>query len=172
MITLACLTALGAGLLDARSGKIPNRLTLVGVPLALALAGALGGLVGAGRALLGLTVCGGVLALPYFATRGRALGGGDVKCWALLGALLGPELGLSALLASLGILVLYALLQEAFFGRLLSLVTSTLRVTVGRRSRDEVALTPLRFGPAIAAGTLLSTFPDLRVELESLCNWL
>jgi prepilin peptidase CpaA len=83
---------------DAKSGHIPN--WLVGLGLTLVAAGSFAalaagdGLAGLGRAAgagLGFVACG---AVPLLLFRLRALGGGDVKLLATVGAQLGPTLGL------------------------------------------------------------------------------
>jgi len=165
---LACLVALVAGFLDARDERIPNWLTLPGMAVALGLAFTLGGLPQALLAITGCLLCGGIPGAAFFATRGRAMGGGDVKIWALLGLLLGPGLGLAALLSSLCLLCLFSLIREAYLGRTWQLLKSILRTTLGRTQKAELALTTMRFGPAIAAGTLLATYPELLSELGKL----
>jgi len=100
------------------------------------------------------------------------MGGGDVKIWVLLGLLLGPGLGLAALLSSLCLLSLFSLVREAYLGRTWQLLTSVARTTLGRRQKAELALTTMRFGPAICAGTLFATYPELATELERLWHCL
>ena len=158
---LACSFALGAGIVDARAGRIPNVLTLPGIVLGSVAAYFQGGPRGLLAAVVGVTVCGGLLGIPFLMTRGRAIGGGDVKCWAALGAMLGPAVGLSALLASLCTLLLFALFREAYHGRLTRLLQSLGRVLTRRQGSQEAALTTMRFGPAIAVGTVITAYPEL-----------
>jgi prepilin peptidase CpaA len=162
MAHVAAVTfALSAGILDARAGRIPNWLTLPGMGLAFVVAFLQGGASGLLLSSVGLVLCGGVLAVPFFLTRGSAMGGGDVKCWAALGAMLGPGLGLSALLSSLCLLVLFALFRETYHGRLTKLFLSLFRVLLRRPGKAEAALTTMRFGPAIALGTFVAVCPDI-----------
>jgi prepilin peptidase CpaA len=82
----ALLLATGAAVLDARSGRIPNAITVGG-----ALAGAVAHATwsgGEGAAFSGLGALAGLLVFfPLFALGG--LGGGDVKLMAALGAWVG-----------------------------------------------------------------------------------
>lgn len=94
-VTLAAL-AVSAAVYDVRQRRIPNWLCLAGLILALLLRAGEGldslgaGLAGSGIAFLA--------ALPLFLVRG--LGGGDVKLLTAVGAFLGPERLLIALLVT------------------------------------------------------------------------
>ena len=74
---------------DVATRRIPNALTFGAAAVALAFAGATGGLPAIGWSLGGWVV-GLLLFLPLFAL--RAMGGGDVKLLAAFGAWLGPAL--------------------------------------------------------------------------------
>ncbi len=94
---------------DLRDRKIPNAVTYPAFLGAVALAAA-AGIDVAGNALLGATAAGGVMLLFHGLSRG-ALGLGDVKLSAYLGAALGVQavpalLVLSSALGALGALVL------------------------------------------------------------------
>lgn len=82
------LLAVLAAVFDLRERRIPNWLTVSGVVAGLALQAWLGGLPGLGQAGLGLGLA-LLIHLPLFAL--RALGGGDVKLMAAIGALAGPK---------------------------------------------------------------------------------
>lgn len=84
-ITLAVL--LVAAFTDLRNGLIYNWLTLPAIMIGICLAAWQGGLAGFGNSLLGILVGGGAL-LPLFAS--GAMGAGDVKLMAAVGALQGP----------------------------------------------------------------------------------
>lgn len=153
---LALPLSLTAGVLDARSGRIPNWLTLGGLfgsLLGSVVEGGGQGLLVASLGALFATLSPGVV---YWVTQGRGIGGGDVKCWAALGACLGPGLALGAQLWSFTLLVLYALFRAALRGHLWALVVSTARVTARRPLPTEHAFLEVRFGPAIAIGTWLA----------------
>ena len=87
-----------AAVLDLRTGRIPNKLTLGGLVAGLLLRAFGGieplahGVLGAGLALL--------IALPFFAV--RALGGGDAKLLIVVGAFMGEGRLVGALAADRG----------------------------------------------------------------------
>lgn len=89
------LTAVAAGT-DVRRQKIYNWTTYPGILLGLALQFWAGGLAGFEDGLLGLLACGGIMlaCFVFFPD----LGGGDVKLIAMLGAGLGLEDGVLAML--------------------------------------------------------------------------
>lgn len=142
-----------AALTDARTGKIPNWLTASGLIAACALH-AFSGTAGLLLALTGLLCAGFVPAALFFTTAGRALGGGDVKLFAVLGALLGPLAGLELQLLSYCVLLTFALCQLAFRGQLLAVLLNALRLALQRFfprriSAAPAQLTVMRLGPAI-----------------------
>jgi prepilin peptidase CpaA len=112
-----------AAVTDVRTGQIPNRLVAWGVGLGVAMpvtsalfAAPEGALLvtlgeGLGRALFGLLV---TAAVPLALFLLRALGGGDVKLFAAVGALGGPSLG-------------FAIVSHAFFFAVPLAVTIWLR---------------------------------------------
>ncbi len=157
---LSLIVALAAAVVDARTGRIPNWLTLPAMALALAwyayAQGLSGGLVWA----VGLLGCG---LLPYFAFRMGAMGGGDVKLFAALGALNGLSLGTEILMASLIAGCLQALLVLAIRKQLVATLRTSAAVArnvfVPAAQRREVplsSLTTLRLGPAIFVGTAIT----------------
>jgi prepilin peptidase CpaA len=83
--------ALGAvaAVVDVSTRKVPNALTFGAAAVGLAFGLATNGLAGLGWSLAGWAV-GVLLFLPLFAV--RAMGGGDVKLLAAMGAWLGPAL--------------------------------------------------------------------------------
>jgi prepilin peptidase CpaA len=112
MSTIAITTAIMYPMLligattDVRWGKVPNAVTAP-----CALAGVVLNIVDSGPVGLGLSLAGIAIALAlWFAApfAGNALGGGDVKLLAAVGALRGP------------VFVLYAIAFSAFWGGLLA----------------------------------------------------
>ena len=157
---------------DVRSRRIPNRLVLAGMLAGLALQatvtpgaglfsepfGALGILKAGAGMLLGL-----VLLLPMYAL--GAMGAGDVKLMAMVGAFLGPLDTLGAGLASLLAGGLLALLVALFQGSLRKVagnvrdmvLGSVLRGLSGSSARVDApsaATGQLPYAVAIASGTL------------------
>jgi prepilin peptidase CpaA len=179
-IALLGVSGIGA-VIDARTGRIPNWLTLpaalLGVTGHLLHAGA-GGAV---KSLLGLGAGAFVPWVLYRTTRGRGIGGGDVKLFAALGALGGPALGLEIQLSAFVLLVVFALVRLAFRGRLLVVLLTALRMLVQRllpspllpkgwRGTSEAQpLTEMRMGPAIAAGVVAVL---LRDSMKGLLPWV
>jgi len=160
-VYLAAAVTLIAAVIDYRTGKIPNWLTLPAVGLSLPAAGLIGGWPALQSAALGLAICGLVPALLYFGSRGQAIGGGDVKLFAALGALLGPVLGLEAQLYAYFFLGIFALGRLAWSGRLLATLANTAalmfnRVLPASRRRELTPelMTQMRMGPAIFVGCL------------------
>jgi prepilin peptidase CpaA len=164
----AVLVSLAGAVTDSRSGRIPNALTLPALVGGLLLNTAFHGTSGALASMAGVLLAGGVPALLHRFTRGAAIGGGDVKLFAALGALLGPTLGLQLELLAFGLLTVFALVRLAFLGRLFSVLLNVLRLMASpvlpkswRKPVAPEALTEMRLGPAIATATLtvaLSTF--------------
>jgi len=163
VIYVALLAAsLIAAVTDLRTGLIPNRLTVPLLVLAIAGHGIALGWHGAGLALLGALVCG---ATPFLFHRLGAMGGGDVKLFAALGALAGPGMGLEIQLLSMTAAFVWGLCVMAYRGRLIETLRNVGRVLVGlfwpparRRQSPEDApeLTSMRIGLAIFAGALLA----------------
>lgn len=94
--------------LDLRLRLIPNVLSLAGLTYALLVA-AVAGWRALAEAALGMTLAGGLVLLVMIVSRGRGIGGGDLKLMALLGAALGWRpalivLGLSQLLVAIPVL--------------------------------------------------------------------
>lgn len=158
-IVVAAVVA-GAGLsalIDVRTRRIPNTLTLplAGMGLGLAISGASGlsPVASIGGAIVGL-----LLMLP-----GHLLGGtgaGDVKLLAALGFVLGPHKVLSAFLYSAIAGGMLAMSYAVARGRL----QSTLRGTAGlvtqpattKAEIDRPANNRFPYAPAIALGCVLA----------------
>lgn len=124
-----------AAVTDARTGLIPDVLTRATALTALACTLANGGTP---LACGGAYAVGGALLALHLLTGGRGLGLGDVKLGTAIGIGLGPAAGLVALGAAFVLGGAYA---------------SSLLLT--RRARRGDAI---RFGPFLAAGTLVGAF--------------
>jgi prepilin peptidase CpaA len=163
------VSAIGA-FVDARTGRIPNLLTLgalAGAPVvAFALEtsahGARAGLTAAGMSLLGAILCG---FGPFIGFVKGAIGGGDVKLFAALGALLGPRLGLDAEFYGFLFGALYVPAKLAWNGQLCAALagmarnfTNVFRPKAARVPPPEVLKMRIRLGPAICLGTIAAAF--------------
>jgi prepilin peptidase CpaA len=151
---------------DTRSGHIPNWLTLGALALGLVGHTVVGwrfgdgwhdGLAEGGEALGGALLCSLVPLLMYW--RG-AIGGGDVKLFAALGALCQPMAGLEVETYSFIAAALIAPAKLAYqgmlfktLGRSLALVGNAFRRPERRREIPAEVMTWFRLGPAIFLGT-------------------
>lgn len=131
-LMLLVLTA-SAALTDARSGLIPNWLTLPVLASAPLAQLAHGGGPALGRSLLGVALC---AAIPALLFRAGAMGGGDVKLLGAIGALAGPLRGLEIQLLAYHVLVLLACFTLACERRLMPVLLRTWRLLRSCLSRS------------------------------------
>jgi prepilin peptidase CpaA len=172
-IALGCMFALllGAVWSDVKRFRIPNPVVFGGAALGLALnsalpegagfVSALPGALGFWKALAGLGL-GLAILLPMYVL--RAMGAGDVKLMAMVGAFLGPHAVVGAILLTLiigGILSLLAALRYGTLGRLLANVRVMLTgglIKISMHEMPTLEAAPVSAGRmpyalAIAAGT-------------------
>lgn len=161
---LALVVMLGAAVFtDLRERRIPNKLTISGLFVGLAIAAAVEGgwpvsaFAGAGFAL--------AIAFPFVAL--GAVGGGDAKLLMAVGAFVGPGGLLSvALYGALagGILAVGSAIRR---GTILPVLQNSVRlfvhlITLGRHGEryglDSPQAHTLPYGLAIAAGALVTWF--------------
>jgi prepilin peptidase CpaA len=161
----AAIVAAAAAWTDWRTGHMPNWLTLG--PLALApLAHAVAAGIAAhafepaaqaaGFSILGAVVCAAIPLALYRA----AIGGGDVKLFAALGALLRTLVGVEAQFYAFIAAAVLSLGYLAYQGKLFKVLGNTFALAVNpflprdrRRDITPEMLTWARFGPAIFVGT-------------------
>lgn len=144
---------------DWRTGLIPNWLTLPCIAGALIAHLVLGGPWGILLSGIGLLVS---AATPLFLFWRDAMGGGDVKLFAAIGALLGPHLGLKAQLVSFTIAAILALVVMAWRGTMfrtfanafLNLVAPLLPEDRQPEVSSELTST-MRIGFSVFVGTTL-----------------
>jgi len=169
-LLVATLLAGVAAVTDWRRGLIPNWLTysaLVAAPLAHGLfAFALGArvtqiLTAIGVSLLGAALCG---LLPFLLWLKGLCGGGDVKLFAALGAVLEPFLGFEAQVYSFYVAAFFVPLGLIYRGTFLRVLKRSIASLIGafRRKSPDPAANPAEavwfpLGPAIFAGCLLTT---------------
>jgi len=161
------LVSVLAAAIDFRTGRIPNWLTFPTMTVALVEAAVLHGVAGFTQALLGLLLCGAVPWLLHRFSGGEAIGGGDVKLFAGLGAFGGATLGLEIEFSSFTLLAVFALVQLAFRGQLLVVLGNVVRILVSpfhgsARSLplSTASLTQMRMGPAIAVAVLVMALTE------------
>lgn len=149
---------LGAAWMDWRTGRIPNRLVLVGTALGLASnmmvepTGA-GGIVPAGLWALSGAACGLALMLPFYLL--RVMGAGDVKLMAMTGAFLGMPGALWAVLSTFLAGGALALAYLAWKGELRRVLLDLGRITGNApATRSGASAGTLPYGLAIAGGTI------------------
>ena len=160
-------TVLVAGLLyavftDLRARRISNRLTYASMLLGLIANTALHGWSGLGQSSLGWAAGLGIMLVPFLL---GAMGAGDVKLMAAIGAVKGPEFVLiAALYACLtgGLLALYYLIKERR-------VANTFRylaygwIWALKGNGPKAGSVP--YAPAIAAGVVMALLPYTLISL-------
>ena len=154
-------TVMIAGLLyavftDLRSRRISNKLTYPAMLAGFAGNFALGGWEGLGHAWLGWAAGLGIMVIPFML---RAMGAGDVKLMAAIGAFKGPEFVLTAMLYACvagGLLAVYYLIKERRASNTMRyLAFGWLWALKG--SGPKAGAIP--YAPAIAAGVVLALAP-------------
>jgi len=166
LASILVLTAIAAAW-DFYTGEIPNRLVFIGALASAALlvwSGTSGGL---GITKLVLVMFAGavlVTIVPALLYRAGGIGGGDLKLLAVVGAALGPFLGLEVELLAFCVAALYAPVRLIWDGKLVqsakTIAQLAIRPLLPKHKRPApIALeemTALRFGPAIFVGALLT----------------
>jgi prepilin peptidase CpaA len=155
----ALVLALAAAVVDARTGRIPNRLTMTGLAAGLLAGLSTGGPAGVLAPFASALEAGLVPLLLY---RAGAMGGGDVKLLAALGALLGAGRALELEMLAFALGALQGLWVWLRAGTLAAGLMSALRVALrpvaglifpGRPSPAKGPATVICFGPAVLAAT-------------------
>jgi len=153
---------------DFRTGLIPNWLTmgalLTGVMGHLVygslVTGGQAGLHEGAASVAGLLLCALAPGLMYWK---GAMGGGDLKLFAAIGALCQPVIGIEIQMYALVVAASFAPARLAYQGRLLRVMAGTLSVALNpllprarQRALPPEALTSFRLGPAVFVGAALS----------------
>ena len=163
----AVIVALLGAWFDVISHRIPNRLTYPAMLAALVVRFGLFGWRGLLEGVLGLVLCGGAFFLLFVV---HAMGGGDVKLMAAVGAWVGyHNAGIALIVCALagGLIALGYVIVLKRYRTTLSNITSLVRfhASSGLRENPELNLSSanavrMPYGIAIAAGavgTLIST---------------
>jgi prepilin peptidase CpaA len=157
----AVLVALVGAVIDVRTARIPNRLTYSALLMALIVRTAFLGLTGLKSGALGMLVAGGLFLLLFVL---GAMGGGDMKLMAAVGAWVGStqvmNLILTAALAG-GVLAIGRMIFSKAVGQTLRNTMQLLfyRFTSGLQPHPELNIQSsgsqrVPFGVAIAVGAL------------------
>ena len=157
----AVLVALMGAVIDVRSARIPNRLTYTALVAALMLRTAVLGLSGLKSGALGMLVAGGLFLLLFVL---GAMGGGDMKLMAAVGAWVGSTqvmmLILTAALAG-GVLAIGRMIFSKAVGPTLRNIMHLIyyRLISGLQPHPELNVQSsgaqrVPFGVAIAVGAL------------------
>lgn len=180
-LAFATAVAVAGALFDWRSGRkategegvegeIPNSLTFGALAIApvahfiwgLKQGGARVGLEAAGFSVAGALVC---ALVPLMLWRAGAMGGGDLKLLAAVGAICRPLVGIEAEFWAFAAAAVIAPARLAWEGKLFRTLGNSLAIAVNpflpKAKRKEISreeMTWFRFGPAIAVGTLLASF--------------
>jgi len=147
--------------IDVRSSRIPNRLTYTALASALLLRAAFLGLPGLKSGAVGMLVAGGLFLLLFVL---GAMGGGDMKLMAAVGAWVGDaqvmRLILAAALAG-GVLAIGRIIFRNMVGQTLRNIMQLIyyRVTSGLQPHPELNVQSsgsqrVPYGVAIAVGAL------------------
>lgn len=143
LLLAALVLAIIAAIVDVRQHRIPNWLTYSGIVLGFVSRGALFGWKGLLGAVEGFLLAGGIMLVFYLV---RAMGAGDVKLMAALGAMVGPRH------------VIVVLLATAICGGLLGIGYAVYRGRIGSTIKNVGSV--LRFH----AWAGLQAHPDLNLD--------
>lgn len=157
---VALLVTLIAAVTDARTGRIPNWLTVPVLLLGPVYAAIHGGVQPLLLSLIGVLLCGLVPLLLFVRD---AMGGGDVKLLAALGGVFGPIAGIEVQFFSFLIVVFLLMAKMAWDGRLFAMLRNVF-VAGGHlflpkryhRPLEPAMLTTMRMGVSIFVATLAS----------------
>ena len=164
------LTVAGVGgITDVTSRRIPNKLTYLGILVAIAGRSALQGWHGLGSALAGGLVGGGAF-LVFFLI--HAMGAGDVKLITAVGCFVGPGRAFEIVLASAIAGGIFAIFYALWQGRLRAVLVNVVdlvrfHAAAGAEVHPSLNLSNpqaarLPYGVAIAAGVLYSVLAFYR----------
>jgi prepilin peptidase CpaA len=171
---VACLAVtLVAAIFDARTGHIPNWITVPPLVLAPLVWLWYGGVWRADRGSLGGSLGSMLLiaAVPLLLWRMKAIGSGDVKLFAAIGALVLADLGIQALFYSICAGSLFAMARLAWEGKLLRTLGNTLFLAFNpflpkkyKRTISPEMMTKMRFAVAIFVGTVVAALANNRAH--------
>jgi prepilin peptidase CpaA len=170
LLVALLVAAVGAGF-DWRIGQIPNFVTLPALVLApllhvgrflVAKEPVDSALYEGGYAVGGAALC---AIVPMFLYRQGAIGGGDVKLFVALGAMLQPLAGVEAQMYAFFAAAILAPARLAYEGKLLITIKNAFTIGANmflpkgrQRTVNAEALSWFRLGPAIFLGAMLASY--------------
>jgi prepilin peptidase CpaA len=159
-VAVVTAAALAGAAIDARTGRLPNALTVGTAAAGLAIAGTGLRLVTPGQAVLGALV-GLILLMPGYLFGGT--GAGDLKFLAALGTWLGPRGVMAAFVISAiagGVLAILHPRRRGRLGITLRRTAGLLAASGGVKHEIDASAAETRFayGPAIALGAVAAIF--------------
>lgn len=161
---------------DLRTGHIPNWVTLGPLfiaPIAHAGTQIFAATLSAAAEIALTSVVGALVCaiVPLVLYRAGAIGGGDVKLLAALGAICRPLVGIEIQFYSFLAAALIACAHLAYEGKLMRVLGNTLTIALNpflpkerRRKLTPEMMTSVRFGPAIFLGALAATILNWRAS--------
>lgn len=171
VLAIAMAVAALAAWIDWRKGEIPNWLTfpaMVAAPLLhvgrywLARHPLEASLMEGAYSIGGALLC---ALVPMILYRKGAIGGGDVKLFVAIGALMQPLIGVEAQTYSFFAGAILAPARLAYEGKLFATMKNALLLganvflpSAKQRTVDATALSWVRLGPAIALGVALAAY--------------
>jgi|SRR5579862_1469402 len=160
-LIVGALVALAGAMTDIRSARIPNRLTYSALLAGVLFRVAVLGLPGLKSGLVGMLVAGGLFLLLFVL---GAMGGGDMKLMAAVGAWVGSAQVITLILAAALAGGVLAIGRMIFFNMLGETIRNTIqlvryRLTSGLQPHPELNVQTsgsqrVPFGVAIAVGAL------------------
>lgn len=164
------LIVASAAVLDMRTGKIPNWLTLPAMAAGPLFWFFAMGTFGAVESAAGIFLCG---LPPFLAYRAGGMPGGDLKLFAAVGGIVGPVTGIE--------IEFFAMLAAGLFGVVLLAYRGKLRETFGaaylrlrnkalparyEKEVPEIERTSIRIGPFVLVGSLAAVLQHHRLWVE------
>jgi prepilin peptidase CpaA len=170
----AVVVAAVAAWFDWRTGHIPNWVTLGPLciaPIAYFAVQAFAAPFRVAIEAMGVSVLGAAVSalVPLMLYRAGAIGGGDVKLLAALGAIFRPLVGIEAEFYAFLAAALIAPARLAYEGKLMRVLGNTLTLALNpfrpkerRRQITPEMMTSIRFGPAIFLGACAAAIVNWR----------
>ncbi|APS00522.1 prepilin peptidase [Pajaroellobacter abortibovis] len=173
-----CASALAvsgvAAVWDLKTGHVPNFLTLsvlAAVPFLHGIASGLQGGIAEGLWSTGYSLEGALLCglIPFLLYQANAMGGGDVKLLAALGALLRPISGIEAEFYGFVLAAIAIPVRLLWIGNAKQVLSTSFSLAINpflpadrKKSIDRTTLTWVRFAPFTFGGVVLEILSNLR----------